>query len=100
MCEVPNPPFICWGNANKDVFRGHGINNFDMSLFKNIPFMEGRPRAQFRVEGYNVFNHTQFTSVNTSATFNAAGVQTNGAFGQYTAAANGRNLQLALRLMF
>jgi hypothetical protein len=99
-CQVANPPFICWGNANKAVFRGPGINDWDMSLFKNVPFFDGRLRAQFRVEAYNLFNHTQFTSVNTSATFNAAGAQTNGTFGQYTAAANPRQLQLALRLSF
>ncbi len=98
-CEVANPPFSCWGNANKDVFRGAGINNFDISLFKNILFTE-RWRAQFRVEAYNALNHTQFTSVNTAATFSTAGVQTNGLFGQYTAAANPRQLQLALRLTF
>jgi hypothetical protein len=99
-CQVPNPPFICWGNAPKDVFRGPGINNWDTSLFKNMPFGEGRIRAQLRLEAYNLFNHTQFTTVNTSATFNASGAQTNGLFGQYTAAANGRQLQLALRVMF
>jgi hypothetical protein len=60
-CEVANPSFGCWGNANKDVFRGPGINNWDTSLFKNMPFVEGRVRAQLRVEAYNVFNHTQFT---------------------------------------
>ena len=101
MCEVANPPFICWGNAGKVAFRGPGINNWDTSLFKNMPFQEGRVNAQLRVEAYNVFNHTQFTSVNTSATFNpATGVQTAGTFGQYTAAANPRQLQLALRVMF
>jgi len=99
MCTNANPAFLCWGNAGKDVFRGPGINNFDMSLFKNMPFSE-RWRAQLRLEGYNVFNHTQFTTVNTSATFNATGAQTNGTFGQYTAAANARNLQLALRITF
>ncbi len=99
MCTTASPSFLCWGNANKDVFRGPGINNFDMSLFKNMPFSE-RWHAQLRVEAYNVFNHTQFTTVNTSATFNAAGAQTNGTFGQYTAAANPRQLQLALRITF
>ena len=99
-CGVANPPFICWGNANKDIFRGPGINNWDSSLFKNMPFFEGRLRAQLRVEAYNLFNHTQFTTVSTTATFNAAGAQTNGTFGQYTAAANPRQLQLALRIMF
>ena len=98
-CQVPNPAFICWGNAPKDVFRGPGINNWDTSLFKNIPITE-RWSAQFRVEAYNVFNHTQFTTVNTAAVFNAAGQQTSGTFGQYTAAANPRQLQLALRIMF
>ena len=99
-CGVANPPFICWGNANKDIFRGPGINNWDSSLFKNMPFFEGRLRAQLRVEAYNLFNHTQFTTVGTTTSFNAAGQQTNGTFGQYTAAANPRQLQLALRLMF
>ena len=98
-CEVANPPFSCWGNAGKYVYRGPGINNFDISLFKNMMFGE-RWRAQLRAEAYNAFNHTQFTSVNTSATFSTAGVQTNGLFGQYTAAANPRQLQLALRLTF
>jgi hypothetical protein len=101
LCEVGNAPFICWGNAAKAVFCGPGINNWDTSLFKNMPFLDGRLRAQLRVEAYNVFNHTQFTTVNTSATFNpTTGAQTNGTFGQYTAAANPRQLQLALRLTF
>jgi hypothetical protein len=99
MCTNANPPFLRWGNANKDVFRGPGINNFEMSIFKNMPFSE-RWHAQLRLEAYNVFNHTQFTTVNTSATFSATGAQTNGTFGQYTAAANARNLHLALRIAF
>jgi hypothetical protein len=98
-CQMANPPAICWGDAPKDVFRGPGYNNWDMSLFKNIPIHE-RWRGQLRVEAYNVFNHTQFTSVNTSATFTPAGAQTNTAFGQYSAAANPRRLQLALRVTF
>ena len=98
-CENANPSFLCWGNANKYVFRGPGINNWDMSVFKNFHFSE-RWRGQLRVEAYNIWNHTQFTSVNTSATFNTSGVQTNGAFGNYTAAANPRQLQLAARIMF
>jgi hypothetical protein len=98
---VGNPSSICWGNAAKYNFRGPGINNWDMSLFKNMPFLEGKLRAQLRAEAYNLFNHTQFTTVNTSATFNpTTGAQTNSTFGQYTAAANPRQLQLALRLSF
>jgi hypothetical protein len=98
-CEVPNPAFSCWGNAGKYTFRGPGLNNFDMSLFKNMRFGE-RWRAQLQVQTYNTLNHTQFTTVNTSATFSTAGVQTNGLFGQYTAAGNPRQMQMVLRLMF
>jgi hypothetical protein len=100
-CQTANAPFLCWGNASKSVFRGPGINSWDMSLFKNMPFAEGRIRAQLRVEAYNVFNHTQFTGVGTTATFSpTTGAQTNGTFGQYTSAANPRQLQLALRISF
>ena len=98
-CAVANPPFLCWGNAGKDVFRGPGINNWDISLLKNIPITE-RFRGQLRLESYNTFNHTQFNAVGTSATFNATGQQTSGTFGQYTGAANPRQLQLALRISF
>jgi hypothetical protein len=100
LCEVANPPAICWGTAGKYAFRGPGIDNFDISLFKNMPFKEGRFRAQLRLEAYNAFNHTQFSGVNTGATFSTAGVQTSGTFGTYSTAANPRQLQLALRLMF
>jgi hypothetical protein len=56
------------GNAPKDVFRGPGTNNWDISLFKDFRIGE-KLRSQFRCEAYNTFNHTQFSSVNTSANF-------------------------------
>jgi hypothetical protein len=100
-CEVPNPSSICWGNAPKDVFRGPGINNWDASLFKNFRILrENHLQGQFRVEAYNVFNHTNFSGVNTTAQFDKNGVQTNQQFGQYDAAQFPRRLQLALRLTF
>jgi hypothetical protein len=101
VCQVSNPPSICWGDAARNVFRGPGINNWDISLFKNFALYRERLKAQFRIEGYNLFNHTQFTAVNTAAVFNPAnGAQTNTALGQYTAAAGARRMQLALRLSF
>jgi hypothetical protein len=67
-------------NAPKNIFRGPGINNFDISLFKNFHLAESL-RGQFRLEAYNAFNHTQFSSVNTNAQFDpATGAQTNLAF--------------------
>ncbi len=92
------------GNAPKDVFRGPGRNNFDISLFKNFRLNE-RFRAQFRAEAYNVFNHTQFTSVDTTIRFDNRAGATYGqvvptTFGQFTAAGLARRMQLGLRVDF
>jgi len=56
--------------------------------------------VQFRSEFYNAFNHTQFSTLNTTARFDAGRNQVNGQFGQYTAARNPRIVQLALKLHF
>ena len=39
--------------------RGPGLNNFDVSLIKNTQLTE-KIRLQFRVEGFNIFNHAAF----------------------------------------
>jgi hypothetical protein len=42
----------------------------------------------------------QISGVNTSATFDTAGNQTNAAFGQVTSARDSRRIQLAVRFTF
>lgn len=88
-----------FGNAGKWQFRNPGIHNWDMALFKNIRFGK-EPRLQFRWEAYNVFNHTQFAGVDTTARFNAAGQQINATFGQVNATRPPRQMQLSLRVQF
>ncbi len=63
--------------GHKDIVRLPGVNNADVTLFKRVPFGDGRRHFQLRWEIYNVFNHTQFNGVNTTATFNATGQQVN-----------------------
>jgi len=88
------------GNAGRTVIRGPGVNNWDAALVKSFVLREPL-RLQLRLEAYNAFNHTQFTTVNTTAQFNpATGQQVNAAFGQFTAAANPRQVQLALKVTF
>ena len=72
-------PVGSFGNAAPGILRGPGLENWDMALKKEIPFGRSEHRAvQFRAEGYNVFNHTNFTTVNSAAQFNpATGAQTN-----------------------
>ncbi|MFN0109447.1 MAG: carboxypeptidase regulatory-like domain-containing protein [Blastocatellia bacterium] len=94
-----------FGNAPKDVLRLPGTANFDLSLFKNIPLGSEKRQLQFRWELYNLFNHTQWSGVNSTAQFSAPdanGVvtQTNANFGLVTGAREPRYMQLSLRLTF
>lgn len=48
-----------------------GINNTDLSLFKNFGLGGDSNRSlQLRLEMFNVFNHPQFSDMNRSVTFN------------------------------
>ena len=88
-----------FGNAARSIVRGPGVNNFDMSLFKEFPIRE-QMRFQFRAEAYNAFNHTQFSAEDTTARFDATGKQTNTLLSSFTAARSARIMQLALRFYF
>jgi hypothetical protein len=61
------------GNAGRNTYQQPGLNNWDLSMFKNFKMTE-RFTTQFRWETFNSLNHTQFGSANTntqSATFGA-----------------------------
>ncbi len=67
--------------------------NFDLSLFKNNYFNEGKWNVQFRAEFFNAFNRVQFGEPN--------GAVDNSAFGIVSGQANGpRQIQFALKLAF
>jgi hypothetical protein len=88
------------GSASRYPYRGPGQNQFDLSVFKHI-FIHERFRTELRGELYNAFNHTQWSGINGSATFNTAtGAQTNSLFGQATSDRGPRIVQLALRFDF
>ena len=88
------------GNIGNGIVRGPGINNWDVTLFKNIPLKSDIRMIQFRWEFCNLANHTQFNGMNTTATFNAAGQQTNASLGQATGARAARVMQASLRFKF
>jgi hypothetical protein len=91
---------LALGNTPATFGRGPGINNWNLSLFKNFRFRE-RVGAQFRAEAYNAFNHTQFSTVNTTPKWNyTTGAVTAAQFGQVTAARDPRVMQFAMRLSF
>jgi len=47
------------GNAKRRFFYGPGLDNYDMALAKEVRLTESKV-LQFRIEAFNVFNHTQF----------------------------------------
>lgn len=45
-----------YGNSGRNIVRGPGFQNWDLSLFKTFPLNE-RERFEFRAEFFNVWNH-------------------------------------------
>ena len=98
------------GNTGRNAFRGPGINNWDVSIFKNFNFTETK-RLQLRLETFNTFNHTQFIfnpgSGNASISAPGPGLAptigpggTAGNAGKITGARDPRNVQLGAKLYF
>jgi hypothetical protein len=102
--EVVQPPDrsnFGIGNAPKDPIRGPGINNWDVSVFKNIPLGANEARRlQFRFEFYNFFNHPIFSGVETGARFDAQGRQVNARLGEYTSTLDARRIVLGAKFYF
>lgn len=84
-------PLGSGGNARRRFFHGPGINNSDIALRK-LTLINERVSLESRVEFFNIFNHTQFSTVN--GNFASPG------FGNTTTARDPRIGQIALRLMF
>jgi hypothetical protein len=82
------------GTARRRFFHGPGSDNFDTAVEKRIAFKESAS-ALFRVEAFNVFNHTQFSGP--SSVDGDIGSST---FGQAVSAASPRILQAAVKLNF
>lgn len=89
-----------FGNAPKDIFRGPGINNWDLSFFKRFPLKNESRYFQFRWEFYNAFNHTQFSGLDNGARFDTSGNQVNAQFGRFTSSRSPRVMQGALNFTF
>jgi len=101
VCQYDDPYTCGLGNAPRWLFTGPGTNNWDMTFYKSFQLGSNEERSlEFRCETYNTFNHTQFSGVDTSVTFDAAGNQTNTRLGEYSGAASARKIVLSMRLKF
>jgi hypothetical protein len=57
------PPVGLPPTPSRDGLRTGGLQNWDMSLFKNIPLGSENRYLQLRFEAFNVFNHPNFNNV-------------------------------------
>jgi hypothetical protein len=53
------PRGLTFGNAGRNSMNNPARTNFNMSLLKTFKAFRGLP-VEFRIEAFNVFNHTQF----------------------------------------
>ena len=70
VSRSPDRPDL-W-NGDAQFLNNPSRLNFDMALFKTIPIHEAIA-LQFRVEAFNVFNHTEWASGNTTASTTGSG---------------------------
>ncbi len=107
-CSWTDKNMACFGNAggNNFMFQPTTMNNWDLTLAKFFPIRGERRGLTFRAEMYNFPNHTQWSGVNLSPTFDLSSylrgqiVQTNVQYGRYTSARNPRQMAMSLRFEF
>jgi hypothetical protein len=88
-----------FGNLGRAFGRLPGRNQTNLSLTKQFYFNSERTTyLQLRVESYNLFNHTQFTGINT--TLPTAGPLSNTTFGRPTSTRLPREFQFGAKLYF
>ena len=97
------PPTGTYGTEARNLFRDNGFRDWDFSLFKNFTVKE-RLTAQFRVEVFNILNHTILASPSNAL---KSGVLDNAVTTADSAAQNpllgtggAREMQLGLKLLF
>jgi hypothetical protein len=90
------------GTSPRNPLHGPGLNNFDISLMKDIHITESK-YVELRIETYNTLNHTQFTPYSYQPTYGIGGVVADindPRFGRVISANSARVLQLACKIYF
>jgi hypothetical protein len=102
----PTVPGTCsnlLGNASRNSLVGPGLLNFDFSLFKNnyVPRISDSFNVQFRVEFFNVFNHSNFNApIDNSTIFNQDGSPAPGAGLIDSTSTAAREIQFGLKVIW
>lgn len=85
-----------YGNAARDILRGPGLGEFDMSIFK-ITSISERLKLQFRAEFFNLINRANFGMPLTTTFTKSGRVSPSAGLITYTATTS-RQIQFGLKL--
>lgn len=92
-----------FGNVSRDSNRAPGEADFDASVAKDFKLYE-RLKFQFRVDAFNVINHTNFSAPSGSLTVTEVGTAatfaTSSGFGKITGTQPNRTMQISGRFSF
>ena len=88
---VPTDPSQPFGNATRNSVRGPNFWQFDLAASKRIA-LAGSSQFEFRIEAFNLLNHSNFRAPN--------GNRSMGAFGTITATHDPRQVQLGFKLLW
>jgi len=86
-----------WGNLGRGVYRGPGLAEVDLSLFKRIPVTE-RLNLQFRAECFNLQNRANFASPN-AIVFSSGAISPSAGLISSTVTSS-RQIQFGMKLIF
>jgi hypothetical protein len=94
---------VRFGTSGRDILRGPGLFNTDLSLFRTFRLTE-RFKLQFRAEAFNLTNTPQFGNPGataSAATRNADGsIKALNGYTEITSASGERQMRFALKLFF
>ncbi|HEU0183734.1 MAG TPA: TonB-dependent receptor [Blastocatellia bacterium] len=99
---APSDPSKPFGNAGRNIVSGPSFFQADLGLHKSFPVWKERTKLEFRMEAFNLFNHTNFAAPDTNVSnirLDANGNNT-GSFGKITSAFPARQIQFALKLIY
>ncbi len=93
-----------FGNAPRNPVRGPNFFQADLGLHKSFPVWRENTKLEFRMEAFNLFNRTNFTTPSGNVTGIRRDAQGNpiagGSYGVITSTYPAREIQFALKLYF
>ncbi|HEX4946423.1 MAG TPA: TonB-dependent receptor [Blastocatellia bacterium] len=101
---VPTDRSQPFGNSGRNPARGPNFMQADLGLHKSFPLWKEGTNLEFRMEAFNLFNRTNFTTPDGNANNirrDANGVAiAGGSYGTIRATYPARQIQFALKLLF